>query len=111
MVRPYALTLGRTRSSVNLPVEVMIQQLPLARRAQWAGHDQNARIIEACEERTSVAEIAAAVGLPLGVVRVLLGDLIEQGYLEVAAVVLSDSSTLTERKDLIERTLRGLRAI
>ncbi|MEO7267582.1 MAG: DUF742 domain-containing protein [Knoellia sp.] len=111
IVRPYALTSGRTQSSVHLPVEAMVQQLPRARQREWAGHDQLDRIVAACDERTSVAEIAAKVGLPLGVVRVLLGDLIEDGYLETAAVTLTDSSTLSERKDLIERTLRGLRAI
>lgn len=111
IVRPYALTSGRTRGSVDLPVEAMVQQRPRARQHEWASHDQLGKIVAACELRTSVAEIAATVGLPLGVVRVLLGDLIEGGYLETAAVTLTDSSSLSERKDLIERTLRGLRAI
>lgn len=111
IVRPYALTSGRTRASVHLPVEAMIQQLPRAGQREWASHDQLGKIVNACEERASVAEIAAHVGLPLGVVRVLLGDLIEEGYLQTAAVTLTESSTLSERKDLIERTLRGLRAI
>jgi len=111
IVRPYALTSGRTRGSVHLPVEAMVQQLPRARQREWASHDQLGKIVAACEGRTSVAEIAAHVGLPLGVVRVLIGDLIDEGCLELAAVTLSESSTLSERKDLVERTLRGLRAI
>lgn len=111
IVRPYALTSGRTRASVHLPVEALVQQLPRARQHEWADHDQLGRIVAACNTRTSVAEIAATVGLPLGVVRVLLGDLIEQGYLQTAALTLTDSSTRGERQDLIERTLRGLRAI
>jgi len=111
IVRPYALTSGRTQSSVHLPVEAMVQQLPRALQREWDGQDQLGRIVAATQQRTSVAEIAANVGLPLGVVRVLLGDLIEEGYLQVAAVTLSDSSSLSERQDLIERTLRGLRAI
>jgi len=40
---------------------------------------------------------------------VLLGDLVEQGYVGVQAT-LNDSSSRDERLDLIERTLRGLRA-
>lgn len=111
IVRPYALTSGRTHASVHLPVEAIIQQLPRARQREWAEHDRLGRIVLACGDRTSVAEVAANVGLPLGVVRVLLGDLIDEGYLQTAAVTLTDSSSLSERKDLIERTLRGLRAI
>jgi hypothetical protein len=47
--------------------------------------------------------------MPIGVVRVLLGDLVEQGHVGVQAT-LTDSSSRDERLDLIERTLRGLRA-
>lgn len=111
IVRPYALTSGRTQASVHLPVEAIVEQLPRARQREWTSHDQLGRIVEACEHRTSVAEIAASVNLPLGVVRVLIGDLIEQGYLHTAAQTLDDSSSMSERKELIERTLRGLRAI
>ncbi|MDE9364818.1 DUF742 domain-containing protein, partial [Luteipulveratus sp. YIM 133132] len=63
-----------------------------------------------CEATPSVAEVSAKVGAPLGVVRVLIGDLIESGFLRVQAT-LTDSSSVRERHDLIERTLRGLRAI
>ena len=55
------------------------------------------------------AEVSAAVKMPIGVVRVLLGDLVEQGYVGVQAT-LDDSSSRDERLDLLERTLRGLRA-
>lgn len=111
IVRPYALTAGRTRASIDLPVEAMIEQQPQATRREWSEHDQLGRIVSACGQRTSVAEISATVGLPLGVVRVLVGDLVEQGHLRVAATTLTDASGSDVRQDLIERTLRGLRAI
>ncbi|WP_404381729.1 DUF742 domain-containing protein [Knoellia locipacati] len=111
IVRPYTLTAGRTRASIDLPVEAIIEWLPRATEREWSEHDQVGRIVAACAERTSVAEISAAVSLPLGVVRVLLGDLVEQGYLRVAATTLTDASSRDVRQDLIERTLRGLRAI
>jgi Protein of unknown function (DUF742) len=41
-------------------------------------------------------------------VRVLLGDLVEQGIVHVQATI-TESSSQDERIDLIERTLRGLR--
>jgi hypothetical protein len=65
-------------------------------------------VVEVCDHK-SVAEVSAAVSMPIGVVRVLLGDLVEQGYVGVQAT-LNDSSSHDERLDLIERTLRGLRA-
>lgn len=111
IVRPYALTAGRTRASIDLPVEAIIERLPRAAEREWPEHDQVGQIVAACESRTSVAEISAAVSLPLGVVRVLLGDLVDQGYLKVAATTLTDASSRDVRQDLIERTLRGLRAI
>jgi hypothetical protein len=55
-----------------------------------------------------VAEVSATVSMPLGVVRVLLSDLVEQGCVQVQAT-LSDSSSIDERIELIERTLSGLR--
>jgi hypothetical protein len=50
------------------------------------------------------------LSVPLGVARVLIGDLVTQGYLRVL-VTLDDSATYDERRELIGRTLRGLRAL
>ena len=66
-------------------------------------------ILEVCDAR-SVAEVSALVKMPIGVVRVLLGDLVERGHVRVQATMTEDSS-FDERRDLIERTLRGLRAL
>ena len=46
--------------------------------------------------------------MPIGVVRVLLSDLVEQGLVQVQATI-TESSSIDERIELIERTLRGLR--
>ncbi|KNX39567.1 hypothetical protein VV01_17670 [Luteipulveratus halotolerans] len=110
MVRPYALTSGRTRAKVDLPVEATLQLDPSVWDQTWSEDDLTARIVAVCEATPSVAEVSAKVGAPLGVVRVLIGDLIESGYLKVQAT-LTDHSSTGERHDLIERTLRGLRAI
>ena len=63
-----------------------------------------------CATRPSVAEIAARLNVPLGVARVLVSDLVESGHLRVLAT-LDDSSSVEERRELIGRTLRGLRAL
>ena len=60
-----------------------------------------------CVDSPSVAEISARLDLPVGVARVLVGDLVTSGYLRVHRT-LTDRSTRDERHELIGRTLRGL---
>lgn len=107
VVRPYTLTGGRTAPKVELPFEATL-------RRESSGSEEPtdanlARILEVCDKR-SVAEVSAHVHMPIGVVRVLLGDLIEQGHVRVQATLTEDSSQ-DERRELIERTLRGLRTL
>jgi hypothetical protein len=106
VVRPYTLTGGRTAPKVELPVEATL------RREAGGVEPTDANLIQiltVCDKR-SVAEVSAHVHMPIGVVRVLLGDLIEQGHVRVQATLNADSSS-DERRELIERTLRGLRTL
>ena len=107
VVRPYTVTGGRTAPTVALPFEATL-------RRQGSGPEQLldanlARILEVCDTR-SVAEVSALVSMPIGVVRVLLGDLVEQGHVRVQATLTADSPP-DVRRSLIERTLRGLRGL
>ena len=107
VVRPYTLTGGRTAPKVELPFEATLRR---ETGGAVALTDSNlTRILEVCDKR-SVAEVSAHVHMPIGVVRVLLGDLIEQGHVRVQATLTEDSSQ-DERRELIERTLRGLRTL
>jgi Protein of unknown function (DUF742) len=108
IVRPYALTAGRTRTAVDLPLEATLRLDTSATRRAWAD-DVQGKIIGVLDTR-SVAEVSALVQRPIGVVRVLLGDLVQQGFVHVQAT-LTETSTDDERFDLRERTLRGLRAL
>jgi hypothetical protein len=110
LVRPYTLTAGRTEARVHLPLEAPIGKLTTTKEPRWPGNDVRGQILTMSDEAPSVAEIAAGLALPLGVARVLIGDLVTQGYLQVHTT-LGDSATDDERRDLIGRTLRGLRAL
>jgi hypothetical protein len=110
LVRPYALTSGRTESVVDLPIEATLEVLPSARTATWPEGDLSGRIVELCRASQSVAEVSAKLHIPLGVARVLLGDLITAGHLKTRATI-SENTTTDERRELIERTLSGLRAL
>lgn len=110
LVRPYTLTAGRTDSRVSLPLEAPIEAVLTDKPQRWPGNDVRAQICAMCGSSPSVAEIAARLSLPVGVARVLIGDLVSSGHLRVRTT-LSDQSTVDERRELIGRTLRGLRAL
>lgn len=110
LVRPYMLTAGRTDTTVALPLEAPVRTLESALFHRWPPNDMRGRIIQLCTKNPSVAEISALLDVPLGVARVLVGDLVTSGYLQVHAT-LSEDSTHDERRELIGRTLRGLRAL
>jgi hypothetical protein len=110
LVRPYTLTAGRTVPGIDIPLEAPIITLHFAPAPAWPGTDVRAKILSLGTESPSVAEIAARLSLPLGVARVLIGDLVTQGYLRVDAT-LGGSVSTDERRELIGRTLRGLRAL
>ncbi|OBF61448.1 hypothetical protein A5756_01825 [Mycobacterium sp. 852002-53434_SCH5985345] len=110
LVRPYTLTSGRTGTDVDLPVEAPIQTLQAGLAYRWPADDAKGKIIQLCVGSPSVAEISARLDLPLGVTRVLVGDLVLSGYLRVHRT-LSERSTSDERHELIGRTLRGLKAL
>ena len=111
MVRPYALTRGRTYSGVELALEALVEvPSTTAKPPRWPRNDVRGQILTLCVHSPSVAEIAARLSLPLGVTRVLVGDLVKQGYLRVHAT-LDDSMTIDERRELTRRTLQGLRAL
>ena len=110
LVRPYTLTSGRTETSVDLPLEAPIETLPPGLAHRWPPDDARGKIIQLCANSPSVAEISARLDLPLGVARVLVGDLVLSGYLRVHRT-LTERSTDDERHELIGRTRRGLKAL
>ncbi|MDG5485286.1 DUF742 domain-containing protein [Mycolicibacterium gadium] len=111
LVRPYALTAGRTDTDVEVPLEAPVQAVATTTKPpRWPKNDVRGQILTYCARSRSVAEIAAALSLPLGATRFLVGDLVRQGYLRVNATP-GDSMTIEERRELLTRTLRGLRAL
>jgi hypothetical protein len=107
LVRPYALTGGRARNQwTELEIEALLSTGPAAAQHAALGPEQRT-IVRLCDHSfQSVAEISALLKLPLGVVRVLVGDMVDQGLLE-----LYQPNHQTERPDraLLERVLDGLR--
>ncbi|MDA3660304.1 peroxiredoxin [Mycobacterium xenopi] len=111
LARPYTRTAGRTYFDGNLALEAPVEALSTrANPPRWRRNDVRGQILTYCAHSPSVAEIAAGLSLPLGATRFLVDDLAAQGYLRVHTSP-ADSMTLDERRELIRRTLRGLRAL
>lgn len=109
LVRAYTITGGRTTAAVELPIEARVTLAADAVHRDWSNPVAR-RIVDAYDGPASVAEISARLAVPLGVVRVVVGDLIQAGAARVEQTMTEDMSR-AQRKDLMERTLRGLRAI
>ncbi|MER7759418.1 DUF742 domain-containing protein [Streptomyces sp. NPDC097619] len=106
-VRPYSLTGGRTRFGHLLLVETFVATLDPGADAPLRMPEMRA-IVEVCRRMRTVAEISALLKLPLGVVRVLLSDLADQGRIRVYGT--GHGSGRPERA-LLERVLSGLRRL
>lgn len=112
-VRPYSLTGGRTRFGHVLLVETFVAALeaPDERRELTSGGwgdrvmPEMRAIVELCRRMRSVAEISALLKMPLGVVRVLLSDLADQGKIRVYG---TGHGTGRPDRALLERVLSGL---
>ncbi|WP_405794789.1 DUF742 domain-containing protein [Streptomyces sp. NBC_01506] len=117
-VRPYALTGGRTRFGHVLLVETFVAALeaPPERKELTSGRGagdgvvsrvmpEMRAIVELCGRMRTVAEISALLKIPLGVVRVLLSDLADQGKIRVHGT--GHGSDHPDRA-LLERVLGGL---
>ncbi|GHH89664.1 DUF742 domain-containing protein [Streptomyces capitiformicae] len=115
-VRPYSLTGGRTRFGHVLLVETFVAVLEApAERPQLENGSLNTKvmpemraIVELCRRMRTVAEIAALLRMPLGVVRVLLSDLADQGKIRVYGTGHGPGQP---DRALLERVLSGLRRL
>ncbi|MBD9730919.1 DUF742 domain-containing protein [Streptomyces sp. H28] len=119
-VRPYSLTGGRTRFGHVLLVETFVAstaalEAPEERRELTSGGlaavmPESRAIVELCRRMRTVAEIAALLRMPLGVVRVLLSDLADQGRIRVYGTGTGHGTGRPDRA-LLERVLSGLRRL
>ena len=106
-VRPYARTGGRTKPVHDLAVETLVVTSGAGRVPSEPISLEHVPIVQLCDWAHSVAEVSALLGLPLGVVRVLLADMVEMGLIEVLRNP-TDEEGFPDRL-LLERVLAGLR--
>ncbi|MGW0423225.1 DUF742 domain-containing protein [Streptomyces sp. NPDC003015] len=114
LVRPYAMTGGRTKPGPTGVRFDLIALVTIDAGAPGAGDDtalgpEHRALIDLCRTETqSVAELSAGADLPVGVVRVLLGDLLELGCVTVSRPV--PPAQLPDER-ILREVIEGLRAL
>jgi hypothetical protein len=110
LVRPYAVTRGRTEPARDIAIEaILVTTFRGRQEGLYAGRDKHA-IALMCEGRPqSLAEVSARMRLPLGVTRVLVSDMTVDGLLSLHEP--TDEDNYDDRLDMLERVLGGLRRL
>ena len=108
--RPYIVTGGRTRPRGTRYFDLVDLVVRGARQADTSSFSpERARILDLCRIPISVAELGAVLGLPLGVVRVLLDDLMYENLIEVMESAPRGGVVTDQR--LLSKVLERLRAL
>jgi len=109
LVRPYTRTGGRTRSDYDLAIEALVSTSERGKAPDAAVLPEHRSICGLCLDTRSVAEVAAHLRLPLGVARVLIGDMAGMGLVLIhqSGMVVGDRPSI----DFMERVLSGLRRL
>jgi len=108
-VRSYTWTRRRTRPVYELAMEALVSTTARGRDVTALSSVKHRAVAELCRGPRSVAEVAALLALPLGVARILLGDMADNGLVMVHRTA-TGSGTVPE-SGFMERVLSGLRRL
>jgi predicted Rossmann fold nucleotide-binding protein DprA/Smf involved in DNA uptake len=112
VVRPYAVTGGRTEPAdgevLDLIAVIMASGRPAEPADQLGLSPEHRRILNLSRHPATVADVASDTGLPVGVIRVLLADLIQQGRIKVLPGRPAGQKPSAQ---LLREVLHGLRAL
>lgn len=109
VVRPYAMTFGRTRPARgSFELTSLIQATRSASTLAASQSPEHMAILRMSQRAVSVAEVAGQLRLPLGVVRVFLGDLL---HLDLIGVRQPQPAQDQLSDETLEALIAGLRAL
>ncbi|WP_249417117.1 DUF742 domain-containing protein [Streptomyces sp. TS71-3] len=103
IVRPYAVSNGRTRPTADLGPLVSLAATGSAPPVRLG--PEHRQVVELCAVPRPVTEVVGRLRLPVAVTKVLIGDLLDCGVLTVLAPAPHDDTELA----LLEAVLAGLR--
>ena len=96
-VPPYAVTGGRTRVDVDIPFEALVRTTVRGRENMQLVAFERRDILLLAETPIAVAELSAHLRLPIGAIRVLVGDLSVEGHVQTKAMTVQADTALLER--------------
>ncbi len=108
LVRPYAVTRGRTEPRYQLEIEAIVETNRYDPRELPMLSPECRAILEFCRDWRSVAEVSAVLQMPLGVARILIADLAVEGLVRIHQL---DHAHGRPDVKLLERVLSGLRKL
>lgn len=108
LVRPYAVTGGRTRPRTQLEIEAMVAAAHYEARDLSVLSPECQAILGFCRDWRSVAEVSAVLRMPLGVARILIADMAVEGLVRIHQL---DHAQGRPDLNLLERVLSGLRKL
>jgi len=108
LIRPYALSDGRTRPTSHFDLMTMVVATPVG-AGGGKPDPAHQQILEQCAQPVTVAEIAARMHTPAAVVKVLLSDLLAAGAISTRSFARETPGTDSPETDLLEAVLNGLR--
>lgn len=109
LLRPYTLTRGRTRpTGPDFDMMTIIRTTHAAHGRTAGLAPEHLRILSLCRSPSSVADIAGELNLSLNVVRILLGDLRDQGL-----ITARPPATVAKlpQEHILREVIQGLRAL
>ncbi|WP_067539153.1 DUF742 domain-containing protein [Nocardia crassostreae] len=100
VVRPFMMTAGRTTPLVDgLRIETLVRATPAALTAPLRFELE--RVVRLCQRPHSIAEIGAALRVPVGVARVLVSDLVSAGHVAVSEGSELSVAAIERIRDLV----------
>ncbi|MEV4325870.1 DUF742 domain-containing protein [Microbispora rosea] len=108
LVRPYAVTGGRTAPRLQLAMEALVSSATVMHQDLSTLTPERQAISTLCRQVRSVAEVSALLRIPLGVVRVVIADMAAEGLVHVHQPQLEAGKP---DLNLLERVLSGLRRL
>jgi uncharacterized protein DUF742 len=103
LVRPYALTGGRTSTTyaqLDIATQIVSARTDFDRTGLEPEHEE---ILALCRRPLAVAEIASNMNIPLFVAKVLLGDLIDRGAVDAGSCGQDKRPDLRLMEQILER--------
>jgi hypothetical protein len=107
--RLYTVTGGRSKPpehAFDLVTLIVTEQEPV--RGMQSEH---ARILRLCATPTAVVEVAAELSLPVSVVKILLGDLLETGRITARHPRFAPTQARLPDLDTLKQVLHGLQRL